>query len=467
MVSLREPLTPLASRLSSYGEEGAPGSMSGNGSSLLPDIRPENTVFAIVCFEGPDRYSNAGGLGVRTTELAAELAAIGFPTHFYFVGDPNAPADEYLHDGRLVYHRWCQWVSKYYPRGVYDGEREKLFDFASSLPHSLLEDLARPTFAAGKHLVVLSEEWHTASTACNISDALHGAGLRQHALLLWNANNTMGFEQVDFARLRFTQTLTTVSHWMKHVMWNWGCNPLVIPNGIPARWLESNGEVDWLAGSLREALGHRLLLGKVARFDPDKRWNGAVEAVAEMRRMGLSPLLVAKGGIEPHGAEVLHHAEAMGLKVHHVFADDRSAESCLRAICEASHGADVLNVRFFVPENLLRALYRAADVVLANSGREPFGLVGLEVMGSGGVAFTGATGEEYAKSFRNAIVIETEDPREVAAAAAYVRTNPALSEELRRRGRETAAEYTWGHVIEFMKLRLQFLGLAQGWTAPV
>src|SRR5438067_1295499 len=125
MVSLREPPTPLAARLSSYGEQGGPGSMSGNGSSLLPDIRPENTVFAIVSFEGPDRYSNAGGLGVRTTELAAELAATGFPTHFYFVGDPNSPADEYLHDGRLVYHRWSQWVSKYYPRGVYDGEREK------------------------------------------------------------------------------------------------------------------------------------------------------------------------------------------------------------------------------------------------------------------------------------------------------------------------------------------------------
>ena len=216
---------------------------------------------------------------------------------------------------------------------------------------------------------MLSEEWHTASTACNIRDALHGAGLRDQALLLWNANNTMGFEQVDFARLRYTQTLTTVSHWMKHLMWNWGCNPVVIPNGIPARLLEHSGEVDYLGGRLREALGDRLLLSKVARFDPDKRWNGAMEAVAEMRRMGLSPLLIMKGGIEAHGAEVLHHADNLGLQVHHVFADDRNPESCLRAICEASHGADVLNVRFFVPENLLRALYRASDVMLANSGR--------------------------------------------------------------------------------------------------
>ena len=79
---------------------------------------------------------------------------------------------------------------------------------SSSLPHTVLEGIARPTIEAGKHLVILSEEWHTASTACNISDALHGAGMRNDALLLWNANNTMGFEQVDFARLRFTHPWT-------------------------------------------------------------------------------------------------------------------------------------------------------------------------------------------------------------------------------------------------------------------
>jgi glycosyltransferase involved in cell wall biosynthesis len=179
----------------------------------------------------------------------------------------------------------------------------------------------------------------------------------------------------------------------------------------------------------------------------------------------MAPLLIMKGGIEPHGAEVLHFAESQGLRVHHVFADDRNPESCLRAIREASEGADILNVRFFVPESLLRALYRASEVVLANSGREPFGLVGLEVMASEGVAFTGATGEEYAKSFENAIVIETDDAREVAAAAVHLRAHPELAQTLRRRGRETAREYTWARVIDFLKIRLQFLGLAQGWTA--
>ena len=40
------------------------------GTSPLPRIDPSNTVFALLCFEGPDPYSMAGGLGVRVTELA-------------------------------------------------------------------------------------------------------------------------------------------------------------------------------------------------------------------------------------------------------------------------------------------------------------------------------------------------------------------------------------------------------------
>jgi hypothetical protein len=38
----------------------------------------------------------------------------------------------------------------------------------------------------------------------------------------------------------------------------------------------------------------------------------------------------------------------------------------------------------------------SADAVFANSGHEPFGLVGLETMAAGGVACTGCSGEDYA-----------------------------------------------------------------------
>ena len=41
-------------------------------------ISPASAVFVLVTFEGPDRYAQAGGLGVRMTGLARTLADNGF-----------------------------------------------------------------------------------------------------------------------------------------------------------------------------------------------------------------------------------------------------------------------------------------------------------------------------------------------------------------------------------------------------
>jgi glycosyltransferase involved in cell wall biosynthesis len=204
---------------------------------------------------------------------------------------------------------------------------------------------------------------------------------------------------------------------------------------------------------------------KVARWDPDKRWLMAMDAVADLKRRGVPALLLAKGGAEPHGGEVVAHAHGLGLSVRDVVTANRhcTPEEGLSRLADAAHDADVLNIRFFVPEVLLRALYRSADAVLANSGREPFGLVGLEVMASGGLVFTGSTGEEYARAFENAIVLETGDPNEIVSSFAHLLTRPDESLRLRAAGRATAQKYTWDRVIELMVRRLQFLGLGQGW----
>ena len=55
-------------------------------------ITPENTVFVSLCFEGPDVYATAGGLGTRVAEFTESLAQLGYETHLIFVGDPNKPA---------------------------------------------------------------------------------------------------------------------------------------------------------------------------------------------------------------------------------------------------------------------------------------------------------------------------------------------------------------------------------------
>jgi len=72
------------------------------------DINVDNTIFVIFSFEGPDAYSQAGGLGVRITHLSSTLAKEGYPVHLFFVGSPHLKGEETVSGGKLVLHRWCQ-----------------------------------------------------------------------------------------------------------------------------------------------------------------------------------------------------------------------------------------------------------------------------------------------------------------------------------------------------------------------
>src|SRR5215208_3363857 len=122
--------------------------------------RAEQRIFHLLSFEGPDLYAYAGGIGSRMNGLARALAELGFETHLWFVGDPGAPGHE--RKGNLFLHRWCQWISRYYPIGVYHGEHAKVADYAQSLPAFLLDSAGlRAALVAGQRAVVMAEEWHT------------------------------------------------------------------------------------------------------------------------------------------------------------------------------------------------------------------------------------------------------------------------------------------------------------------
>ena len=425
-------------------------------------IVPDNTQFVVLSFEGPDRYSLAGGLGVRVSNLSQSLAALGFQTHLIFVGDPKHPGEEIRDEGRLILHRWCQWISDYYPDGVYQGENEKLYDFNESVPWFVCDKIIKPAVEQNKLVVVLGEEWHTAEAMCRISDLLHSNGLRDRAVMFWNANNTMSFDRINWGRLAYTTRITTVSRYMKHIMSRMGINPLVIPNGIPNSLL---GRVPSLAAErLRKSIGAELVLAKVARWDPDKRWNTAVEATARLKARGKKAVLLARGGIEPHGQEVLYNARSLGLKVRDVRTQGNTFRDYVQAI-RAGDGADVLNLRFHCPQSLLKFVYHTSDAVLANSGHEPFGLVGLETMAAGGIAFTGSTGEDYAIPYRNAMVMETADPKEIETHITYLDRHPEERRRMRQAGRGTAGQYVWEKVIKNLIRKLEYQARLQGLLA--
>jgi glycosyltransferase involved in cell wall biosynthesis len=129
--------------------------------------------------------------------------------------------------------------------------------------------------------------------------------------------------------------------------------------------------------------------------------------------------------------------------------------------------ADIWNVTAFLPDDLLPVLYASATATLANSGHEPFGLVGLEAMASGGVAFVGATGEEYAEPFKNAIVIETDDPAEIVAYVTHLAEHPETARNLRIAAQRTARDYTWQRVIDILLQRLEYVAIKQGLKVAV
>jgi glycosyltransferase involved in cell wall biosynthesis len=418
-------------------------------------IRPSKVV--LLSFEGPDVYSQVGGLGVRVAELADALAQAGYDVDLIFIGDPQAvPVEE--RGARLRLRRWSQWVSAHHPRDVYDGEIGKMNDFTASVPGFVADHIVGPAAAHGERVLVMAEEWHTVPATIALDRLLRERHQRHAATILWNANNTYGWWTIDWGALRRAATVTTISKYMKfEVGLASGIQALVINNGIPERLLDGASPAS--VRGWREALPGRSTLVKVGRFDPDKRWFQAIDALERLIRSDdVDARLVIRGGNQPYGGAVLARAADYGLSIATI--DSAHDEADLFAQVAGTQ-ADVINLRTFLSQELLYGLYAAGDAVLANSGKEPFGLVGLEVMAAGGLAVCGSTGEEYAEPYVNAIVVDTEDGRELATALTTVVKDGTLGAKMRAAGRETARRFTWPTIIATLERKLDFIEAEQ------
>ncbi|MFC1924444.1 glycosyltransferase [Chloroflexota bacterium] len=123
--------------------------------------------------------------------------------------------------------------------------------------------------------------------------------------------------------------------------------------------------------------------------------------------------------------------------------------------------ADVINIDYLLSLNFLGPLYRASDGVLANSGFEPFGIVGLETMAVGGVAYTGCTGEDYAIPYVNSFVLETSDPMEIVSHATHLRNFPEEEIRIRKAAKHTARQFTWEATVRNLISKLENQARAQ------
>jgi len=407
---------------------------------------------ALLSFEGPDRYASIGGLATRVTQLSRALGAAGHEVELYFVGDPNAKPVEQTDPG-VTLRRWSQWLSAQYPRNCYDGEAPKVHDWETSLPSWILDTLVAPAAARGERVLVICEEWQTANVAIAIDRIARERGLRGALTLMWNANNTYGFDRIHWPTLVRAAAISCVSKYMKFELSLWNVSALVIPNGLDPALLD--GADPERTAALRAAFGEDPTCFKVGRFDPDKNWLQAVDAICDLRAGGIPARMIVRGGKEPYGDVVLGRARERGLTVERLTYEGSDWRELAKALTFVE--APIVHVRAFLDEPTLYAMYAAADAVLANSGKEPFGLVGLEVMAAGGIAVCGATGEEYAEPFVNAIVCDTADGRELATYLRALFADPSLASVLRTNGAQTAARYTWREAIDALDRKIAYV----------
>ena len=86
-------------------------------------------------------------------------------------------------------------------------------------------------------------------------------------------------------------------------------------------------------------------------------------AFGELKRRGERPLLIARGGMESHGREVLRTAAQRGLKVRELHADARGGEGLVRAL-RTANSEDIVHLATPVDPEARRVLFRSADAVL-------------------------------------------------------------------------------------------------------
>ncbi len=319
-------------------------------------------------------------------------------------------ADERV-GGGLTLHRWAQWISANCPRGVYDGEFGKVADSPTRFRPLCSITSSMPAIAAGAIPILLFEEWQTAECACRVSEALarHGQ-TRPRALRL---------EREPLLRLRAHRLAAADVGGHDH-------------DGQPAHAQHRTRRAAPMRASFLTAFRIRAF-EPVARRDVaavrsafgsrpapacSSRWRvGNVRRGGRRRSMRSRICATASGRMVLDGAQRRSDRRRRRARARRVAARARSRRSTARARSSVGSARRVRAgrrgrriFRFGVSASLARTLYAASDGVLANSVSEPFGLVGLEAMAAGGVAFTGGTGEDYAIGGRNAVVLETLDP---------------------------------------------------------
>ncbi len=208
-----------------------------------------------------------------------------------------------------------------------------------------------------------------------------------------------------------------------------GADIAVVPAGVDLEVFTPGDGVPEAAVASELPRGEGPLLLFVGRLQPLKGPDVAVRTLAEVRRRVPGARLLIVGGTSGNG-------------------EGRTDPEDLMALAAELGVADAVRIVPAHPQERLAGLYRAADVVLAPSRSETFGLVALEAQACGTpVVAADVSGLRYVVG-GGGIRVAGHDPADHAAAVVDVLTTPGRAAELTREGLRTAASASWDRTVD-------------------
>jgi len=361
-----------------------------------------------------------GGLARHVRKLAEGLAATGVDVHVLTRGTELSPPEEHL--GGVHVHR------------VREPERPAQLDrFLAWVAQMNVDLLAAGVELGDEHRfdLVHGHDWLVAAAGdhlarrfrCPMLVTIHATEHGRHQGWVESYPQSHIHAEERWMANRADRVIVCSRYMQGHVADVFGIEqePIeVIPNGIDP--VEHVVAEDLVALRRRFAgPGERLVL-LIGRLVYEKGFQLALEALPGMiERLGDVRFVVAGSGT--HEAELRSQAAALGLDRHGEFLG-------------------------WVGDDVLRGLYRVADLAVVPSIYEPFGLVALEAMAAGCPCLVADTGglREVVPHERAGLRFRASDPEALADAAIRLLTDRRLSRRLVTAASAHVLHFDWDDV---------------------
>ena len=301
-----------------------------------------------------------------------------------------------------------------------------------------VEGMNEHMFAAGRALtdrydfdVIHGHDWLVARAAAALARAarrpylttVHATEYGRHQG--WVDKHPQSYiHGVERWMVRRAEGVVVCSHYMQgHVADVFGIDEAkieVIPNGIDPLDLAPVDDLAALRARFADPTEKLVLL--IGRLVYEKGFQIALDALPRViARLDGVRFLVAGSGT--HEAELKAQARSLGLERHGSFLG-------------------------WIGDDVLRSLYRIADLCVVPSIYEPFGLVALEAMASGCPCIVADTGglREVVPNEDVGLRFRSRDPRSLAQMMEWVLANPALRFRLVTEASAHVARFDWADV---------------------